>query len=77
MELRPHGDPIIDQRAPAQQPRRIPRGVQTLAAVGEPTTQAEEPQNSDRAPGGDGEAEGRDSMDKLHRERIVFKGTIV
>ena len=28
-------------------------------------------------PGGDGEVEGRalDSMDKLHRERIVFKGT--
>ena len=39
---------------------------------------AEESNNSEGAPGGDGEVEGcaLDSMDKLHREIIVFKGTV-
>ena len=42
-------------------------------------TQPEESRNNDKAPGGNGEVEGShrralDSMDKLNRERIVFKG---
>ena len=39
----------------------------------QPTTN--ESKSRDEEPGGDGEVEGRalDSMDKLHRERIVFK----
>ena len=43
----------------------------------QPTTQLEESRNNDKAPGADGEVEGRalDSMDKLNMERIVFKGT--
>ena len=74
LELRPHREFLIKGRLPNNR-RRIPHGVQTLVAVAQPTTN--ESKSRDEEPGGDGEVEGRalDSMDKLHRERIVFKGT--
>ena len=74
LEFRPHGEFLIKGRLPNIR-RRIPHGVQTLVVVAQPTTN--ESKSRDEEPGGDGEVEGRalDSMDKLHRERIVFKGT--
>ena len=71
LELRPRG--IIDQRAPAQHPKKNPpRSPDTGGGGGSrrPTSR-----RADEEPGGDGEVEGRalDSMDKLHRERLVFK----
>ena len=73
LELRPHGELLIKGRLPNIR-RRIPHGVQTLvsvAAADDPGRRVEEQRQ------GDGEAEGRalDNMDKLHWERIVFKGT--
>ena len=75
LELGPHGELYKSTGACPTPEEESPHGVQTPVAVA-----AADDQTSRRLiqePSGDGEVEGRalDSMDKLHRERIVFKGT--
>ena len=75
LELGPHGELCKSTGAFPTPEEESPHGVQTPVAVA-----AADDQMSPRLrqePGGDGEVEGctLDSMDKLHRERIVFKGT--
>ena len=73
MELGPHGE-LYKSTGACPTPEEESPHVQTPVAVA-----AADDQTSRRLiqePGGDGEVEGGalDSMDKLHRETIVFKG---
>ena len=73
LELGPHRELYKSTGACPTPEEESPHGVQTPVAVADDQTSRKLIQE----PGGDGEVEGRalDSMDKLQRERIVFKGT--